>query len=127
MNDDREAADRPMYVHVSPVGDASYHKFRLPLVDVLRLWCRHWEVNAEIQLKRADSAERRPGKVLGVEGDMVWCKFDDCEEFLTLHANQIEPRDTPAESEQAPDADTPEPAPKPNSQPPKGDDDDVKF
>ncbi len=29
--------------------------------------------------------------------------------------------------EQAPDADTPEPAPKPNSQPPKGDDDDVKF
>ena len=36
-------------MHVSPVGDSSYHKFRLPLADVIAIHFRNWEVGSKVR------------------------------------------------------------------------------
>jgi hypothetical protein len=85
-------------VHVRLLGGNSYQKFGMPLMDVERLWARHWNVDDEVQLISADPAGRRPGKVLAVDGERVWVKFydkDSPHEHMTLHINQIEPRQLP--------------------------------
>ena len=88
-------------------------KFSIPLKDVERLHCRHWNVGAEIQRKATDPLDRRPGEVLAVDGDMVWVKFSDGKErFMTLHANQIEPRQSYLAKVRE-QYDTPEPPPSP--------------
>jgi hypothetical protein len=98
---DDDLEGRKLYVNVHPVGESRYHHFRVHLDEIERIWCRHWETGAKIQLKRREPAERRPGEVLAVEGEFVWVKFSDSgERFMTLHANQIEPREEPPEAQQ---------------------------
>lgn len=81
-------------VHVRLLRENSYKKFGMPLKDVEGLWARHWNIDDEVQFIAVDPDGRRPGKVLAVDGELVWVKFydkDSPQEHMTLHINQIEP------------------------------------
>lgn len=83
VRDDGEPGD-PIYVHVSPVGDSSYHKFRLPLADVIALHRRSWEIGTKVR-----SFGEEAGEIVAVCDDMVWVKSNGY--MLTLGANEVEP------------------------------------
>ena len=91
---DREEGE-PIYVHVSPVGDSSYHKFRLPLADVIAIHFRNWEVGSKV---RSVIDHEDTGEIAAVYDGWLWIKQPDGH-MLTLHANDAEPDEIAAPPE----------------------------
>jgi hypothetical protein len=94
-DDDRGDGSEPLYVHVSPIGDSDYHRFRLPLHDVVGIKRRVFHVG---EFVRHRNLERVFGEVAAMSDDSVWVKLDVHADkkgsqggHRTFHCNELEP------------------------------------